>query len=380
MTQQLLQSSTQDPLVFFMTDSADHLTGKTGLTVTVTLSKNGGSFASAAGAVAEIGSGWYRVAGNATDTNTLGHLLLHATATGADVTDMMYYVSATDPRASLPAAVWDRVLTGATHNIASSAGRRLREISGGIVWTGTAQAGSTNSITLDTGASSVNGTYDPAMIRIVSGTGSGQARLILDYTGSTRVAILDRDWRVAPDNTSVFEIVAAPNLLSTNEGLAQGGTSTSITLNSSASSINDTYKGQTVVLRTGTGQDQSRIISAYNGTTKVATVAQAWITTPGTASAYMILPTGRALMVSAEADSISAASLAADVTTELQSGLATSAALATVAGYIDTEVAAIKTQTDKLTFTVANVLDANIQRINDVAIVGNGVDPNKFGV
>lgn len=104
MTQQLLQSSTQDALVFYMTDSADHLTGKTGLTVTVTLSKNGGSFAAAAGAVTEIGSGWYKVAGNATDTNTLGHLLLHATASGADATDMMFYVSATDPRAALATA------------------------------------------------------------------------------------------------------------------------------------------------------------------------------------------------------------------------------------------------------------------------------------
>lgn len=35
-----------------------------------------------------------------------------------------------------------------------------------------------------------------------------------------------------------------------------------------------------------------------------------------------------------------------------------------IAGYIDTEVAAIKTQTDKLTFTVANQLDANVLSLN----------------
>lgn len=34
--------------------------------------------------------------------------------------------------------------------------------------------------------------------------------------------------------------------------------------------------------------------------------------------------------------------------------------LDTIAGYIDTEVAAIKTQTDKLTFTIANQIDANV--------------------
>lgn len=38
--------------------------------------------------------------------------------------------------------------------------------------------------------------------------------------------------------------------------------------------------------------------------------------------------------------------------------LATATALATVAGYIDTEVAAIKAKTDQLTFTVANKVDS----------------------
>jgi hypothetical protein len=45
-------------------------------------------------------------------------------------------------------------------------------------------------------------------------------------------------------------------------------------------------------------------------------------------------------------DAITAASIAADVTTELQSGLATASALSTVAGYLDTEVAAILAAVD----------------------------------
>lgn len=39
---------------------------------------------------------------------------------------------------------------------------------------------------------------------------------------------------------------------------------------------------------------------------------------------------------------------------------------------IDTVVDAIKVQTDKLTFTVTNQVDANMQSINDTALVGNG--------
>jgi hypothetical protein len=60
------------------------------------------------------------------------------------------------------------------------------------------------------------------------------------------------------------------------------------------------------------------------------------------------------------ADVLTASALAADAVTEIQTGLATSSALATVAGYVDTEVAAIKAKTDQLTFTVANQVDVNV--------------------
>jgi hypothetical protein len=93
----LKQSQTARPLLFLMIDSADHVSPKTGLTPTVTLSKNGGSFAAPSGAVTEIANGWYKVAGNATDANTLGPLVLHATATGADPTDERFEVVKFDP-------------------------------------------------------------------------------------------------------------------------------------------------------------------------------------------------------------------------------------------------------------------------------------------
>ena len=60
-------------------------------------------------------------------------------------------------------------------------------------------------------------------------------------------------------------------------------------------------------------------------------------------------------------------------------------AVRTIEGYEDAasaeaEVAAIKAKTDSLTFTVAGVLDANVQRINDVVITGNGQVGTEFGV
>jgi hypothetical protein len=194
-------------------------------------------------------------------------------------------------------AVWDEVLTGATHNIASSAGRRLRQLASVIVRAGTAQGPGTgnNQIQLDAGASATNGEYDPGLIFIETGTGAGQARLILQYTGSTKVATVDRDWRINPDNTSEFVILADAGRNSVNEGLAQGGTSTTITLNASASASDDAYNGQLVFIRSGTGQDQVGLVEDYVGSTKVATIRTRsatgqWATVPDTTSAYMMIP------------------------------------------------------------------------------------------
>jgi hypothetical protein len=56
------------------------------------------------------------------------------------------------------------------------------------------------------------------------------------------------------------------------------------------------------------------------------------------------------------------------------------AKLDTIDDFLDTEVAAIKAKTDSLTFTVAGQVDANVQRINDVTITGNGQTGTEFGV
>lgn len=75
--------------MFLMVQSADHITGLTGASPTVTLSKAGGSFASAGGTVTEVSSGWYKIALTTTDTNTLGDLAFHVTAGSGDPTDFV---------------------------------------------------------------------------------------------------------------------------------------------------------------------------------------------------------------------------------------------------------------------------------------------------
>jgi hypothetical protein len=166
-----------------------------------------------------------------------------------------------------------------------------------IVHSGTAQGAGTgnNQIQLDAGASAINGAYDPGLVYIETGTGAGQTRLILQYNGSTKVATVDRDWRVNPDNTSEFVILGDAGRESVNEGLAQAATTTTITLNTSASTSDDAYNGQLVFIRSGTGQDQIALVEDYAGSTKVATIRTRsvngeWAIVPDTTSAYVMIP------------------------------------------------------------------------------------------
>lgn len=83
--------------------AADHVTPASGKTPTVVLRKNNvsaaGSFASPAGTVREVGQGWYQVDANAADVDTLGPLVLNATASGCDPFADLHDVVAYDPNA-----------------------------------------------------------------------------------------------------------------------------------------------------------------------------------------------------------------------------------------------------------------------------------------
>lgn len=288
-------------------------------------------------------------------------------------------------------------------NITGNLTGSVTSVANTVSQSGTAQGGTINTIILASAASSTDGTYDPAIVRITGGTGSGQARMIIDYVGSTRVASVDRDWRTAPDATSTYDILAATNLLSTNEGLAQGGAASTITLNAGASSIDNTYNGQVVVLRTGTGQDQSRIITGYVGATKVATVDAAWATQPTSSTGYMMLQSSRLdATISSRASQTSLDTLDDYVDTEVTaikaktdnlpaSPAAVGSAMTLTAAYDAAKTAAqasdiptanitaIKAKTDSLAFTVANQIDANIQFVNGVEVTGDGQSGTEWG-
>lgn len=78
-------------------------------------------------------------------------------------------------------------------------------------------------------------------------------------------------------------------------------------------------------------------------------------------------------------DVVTATALATSAVTEIQSGLASQASVDTLAGYVDTEVAAIKAQTDKLTFNASNAVKANITHVIDDAVQQNGSTTTNWG-
>ena len=81
------------------------------------------------------------------------------------------------------------------------------------------------------------------------------------------------------------------------------------------------------------------------------------------------------------------ATIAADIvsiqadTDDIQSKIGTpaGASVSVDIAAVKTDTAAVKVQTDKLTFTVANQVDANIQYVNDVLVTGNGQAGTEWG-
>mgnify|MGYP003678416029 FL=1 len=75
-------------------------------------------------------------------------------------------------------------------------------------------------------------------------------------------------------------------------GTVSASSSTTVTLGAGASSINDTYKDMDIFIDTGLGNTQLRRITAYDGTTKLATISTAWTTlpTPAGSSTYVVAP------------------------------------------------------------------------------------------
>lgn len=253
-------------------------------------------------------------------------------------------------------------------------------------------------------------TADSQTISFVAAIFSIENRSALRPTTSGRTLDVASTGEAGLDFSNVLLPTSGPipSLGVIESGTAQSVTST--TLVGRAAATDDIVKAGNILWAYGTTQGywQSVVVTSVSGDT--LTIAAWPQATPSGTITYLIFGTpsvpstlplaanvtqigGSAVststaqigvnVVSVATDAITSSAVASSAVTEIQSGLATSSALTTVAGYIDTEVAAIlaavdtevaaiKAKTDSLTFTKANELDVNLQSINDVTVNGNG--------
>ncbi len=261
--------------------------------------------------------------------------------------------------------------------------------------TNTAQAGAAGTITLDASASAVDDFYNYQVIQIVSGTGAGQARIVSDYVGSTKVASVNGNWATNPDNTSVFALRAfgaipgatAPTAADIRAEIDANSTKLDVAVSTRASQTSVDDIPTNAELTTALAAADDAVLAAIAA---LNNLSQANIRTAiGLGSANLdtqldALPTNGELSTAlGTADDAVLAAIAAlnnlsianvrtavglasanldtqlaaiddAVDTEIASIIST---LSTIAGYLDTEVAAIKAKTDLIPAAPAAVGD-----------------------
>ena len=111
--------------------------------------------------------------------------------------------------AALVDLIWDEPLTGATHNVATSSGKRLRQTTAFQQIDATVNDAAASTTTfITTLSSSVDNFYNDSMLVFTDGALAGQVRAIYDYIGATKTIILEEALTSAPVNGVAFAVVS----------------------------------------------------------------------------------------------------------------------------------------------------------------------------
>jgi hypothetical protein len=234
-------------------------------------------------------------------------------------------------KAQVAGAIWDEAASSHVTNGTFGSALGFQVIS-----TGVAQDGDTTTITLAAGEPDVDDIFNGTTIRIKGGTGVGQAAMITNYIGSSRVATVvpfaetAGGWAVQPDVSSQYVIYATAlpqsylmpdsvnntsveGVLDANVELwdgnpvkpdhdgyiltnvLQNGTmqagSTSITAKLAAGHVitSGDFINGVLFITGGTGVKQvARILNSTQGT-DVVDIEPAWLITPDVTSTYAII-------------------------------------------------------------------------------------------
>lgn len=157
--------------------------------------------------------------------------------------------------------------------------------------TGTAQAGTSGTITLAATCPAATNALTNYGIHIVSGTGARQSRRITAYDTDTKIATVHTGWNTPPDATSVYDITVGCD---SNNGLAQGlygGTNGAFASMQAALSNTSLAAGDTIWVKAGTSYTWSNSSSYHAtiskaGTATLPIVLEGYKDTPGDADTH----------------------------------------------------------------------------------------------
>lgn len=274
----LLPKSTAYTRVFYMYDSTDHVTPKTGLTVTANLCKSGETtFSVAGGTVTEIANGAYKLSLTTTDTNTSGDLAYNCTASGAD---NFQYVDQVDVTVKADVAEID--------GLAAAASTLKLWLASDV--SGTADSGTTTTMVDSARTEADTNYWKGSVIAFTSGNIAGQHRKITGFDPATDTitfypaltqAVTTQTYTILPGAGS--DVISLDGLTATLAILVQwlteeiGGavdscTATTLTDSILTQTTTDHFKGGLVVYDTGINAGvPGRRITGFNPATDTIT-------------------------------------------------------------------------------------------------------------
>jgi hypothetical protein len=416
-------TASQEVILGPFVDSTDAVTAETGLTIANTDIKiyKAGTTTSAnknSGGATHDAGGRYSIVLDATDTNTLGSGQIHVSVAGALPVKIEFCV--------LAANVYDALIGGGdllqvdTNEITGTAA-----LSVGVLDAGTAQSATSTTIVLRAAAAFADDALIGATVIQTGGTNSPQAARITDnvLTGDT---VTVAAWPNGTPGGTITYVIIGTTPDSAGGGLDAAGTRAALGM--SAANLDS----QIATLATAAAlATVDTVVDAILVDTD-ATIP-ALITTVDTVVDSIQVDTNDiqarlpAALVSGRIDAsvgamaagvvtaaavatgaIDADAIATDAVTEIQSGLATTAAvsavsalvttvdavvdailqdtgtdipalIATVDARLDTEIPAIKAQTDKLTFNGRNEVSADVKAVINDPVVGGSTKTTAWG-
>jgi hypothetical protein len=188
-----------------------------GATITGTRSIDNASYGAVTGAIAflrtETGTHYYTLAYNAADRPSVEGQVRYKFVDGAYTRYVVLRVETavldSAANAALVDLIWDEPLTKATHNVATSSGKRLRQTTAFQQIDSTVIDASATTTTFVTDlTSTVDDFYNDSMLVFTDGALVGQVRAILDYVGATKTIVLEEALTSAPVNGVAFAIVS----------------------------------------------------------------------------------------------------------------------------------------------------------------------------